>query len=410
MFRPWVKSKTASDSTLSAPRSTEYAAVEGLELVECVTETASGGVLANEETSLEHRPILGSLIERARAKEYDVLLVARLDRLSRDYPSLAILERRLQALGVAVVSASESNGDGWMAEFIRGQLAQIAQVERAIIKDRLAGGKVAAKKQGRNVHGRIPFGYRVEKGQRGILVPDVQLREGATGATVRDFEGPAVVVRRIFTDRAAGYSTVQIAKRLNADAAPSPSGKPWSPTAVWRVLGNEPTYRGVRNDVRGAHPGHPRAGLRGGCEEEHAARRWRSVSSSTPMDVTGWVEAWRRSWEERDAEAAAVLFTEDVEYRTHAFLEPNRGPDGVRAYREGVTATQRNVTVRMGLPVVDGERVTVEFWTTLLNDGVPTTIAGCLLLRFAPDRRCDRFREYWFLEPGLRTPHDGWGE
>jgi DNA invertase Pin-like site-specific DNA recombinase len=64
--------------------------------VDVVTETASGGVQNGAEFSWEHRPVLLELIERARAGEFEVLLVARLDRLSRDHATLVVLERRLQ--------------------------------------------------------------------------------------------------------------------------------------------------------------------------------------------------------------------------------------------------------------------------------------------------------------------------
>ena len=128
------------------------------------------------------------------------------------------------------------------------------------------------------------------------------------------------------------------------------------------------------------------------------------------MTVDEWVEAYRRAWVERDADAAAALFTEDSEYRTQPFLEPHRGQEGVRAYWERVTAAQEDVSVRMGRPFVDGNRVAVEFWTTMVNDGAPLSLAGCLLLRFAPDGRCERLREYWQADPSRRSPHVGWGE
>ena len=132
--------------------------------------------------------------------------------------------------------------------------------------------------------------------------------------------------------------------------------------------------------------------------------------SGRQLSVTEWVEAYRLAWEERDADAAAALFTEDSEYRTGPFFEPNQGADGVHAYWSDVTTTQADVSVRMGRPFVDGDRVTVEFWTEMTNDGAEITLAGCLLLRFAPDGRCVRLREYWGVEPGRRAPHEGWGE
>ena len=64
----------------------------------------------------------------------------------------------------------------------------------------------------------------------------------------------------------------------------------------------------------------------------------------------------------------------------------------------------------MGTPFVAGDLVAVEWWTTMVDDGVQITLPGCLLLRFAPDGRCRTLREYWNLEPGLHDPHPGWGE
>jgi uncharacterized protein (TIGR02246 family) len=128
------------------------------------------------------------------------------------------------------------------------------------------------------------------------------------------------------------------------------------------------------------------------------------------MTVDEWIQAYRRAWEERDADAAAALFTEDGEYRTHPFLDVNKGRDGVRSYWSEVTSTQANVGVRVGRPFRDGDRVAVEFWTTMENAGAEVTLAGCLLLRFDANGLCSALREYWFFEEGTRPPHRGWGE
>lgn len=48
------------------------------------------------------------------------------------------------------------------------------------------------------------------------------------------------MVRRIFTDRAAGITMREICRRLNADAIPSPTGKPtWGHSTICRLLRNE---------------------------------------------------------------------------------------------------------------------------------------------------------------------------
>src|SRR5213078_4427195 len=50
-----------------------YAAEHGYNLLEVVSEAASGGVRDGETLSYEHRPVLLSLRERAKAGDYDVL-------------------------------------------------------------------------------------------------------------------------------------------------------------------------------------------------------------------------------------------------------------------------------------------------------------------------------------------------
>jgi uncharacterized protein (TIGR02246 family) len=129
-------------------------------------------------------------------------------------------------------------------------------------------------------------------------------------------------------------------------------------------------------------------------------------------DVATWVEAYRRAWEERDPAAAAELFTDDCTYRSNIFEEPHRGRDGVAAYWSEVTATQRDVRVRMGRPLADGPRVAVEFWTTMENDGAEVTLPGCLLLAFDDSGRCRTLHEYYtFAEGRLEPPPEfGGGE
>jgi hypothetical protein len=129
------------------------------------------------------------------------------------------------------------------------------------------------------------------------------------------------------------------------------------------------------------------------------------------VTVQEWVDAYAQAWRDRDADAAASLFTDDSRYRDHPLQEGHRGADGVRAYWEQVTATQDHVDVRMGTPVEspDGRRAAVEFWVRMLSGGAEVTLIGILVLRFAEDGRCEELRETWLFEPGDHAPHEGWG-
>jgi hypothetical protein len=129
------------------------------------------------------------------------------------------------------------------------------------------------------------------------------------------------------------------------------------------------------------------------------------------VTVQEWVDAYAQAWRDRDADAAARLFTDDSSYREHPLQEPYRGAEGVRDYWANVTATQDRVDVRMGRPVesADGRRAAVEFWVQMLNGGAEVTLVGILFLRFAEDGRCADLRETWIFDPAHRPPHEGWG-
>jgi len=96
--------------------------------------------------------------------------------------------------------------------------------------------------------------------------------------------------------------------------------------------------------------------------------------------VRQWANAYARAWEHSDPEAVVALFTPNASYRSLIFSEPHLGTDGIRAYWERATATQGDVHVWMGDPLVDGERATLEWWTIMNEeDEGPITLPGCLL-------------------------------
>lgn len=128
------------------------------------------------------------------------------------------------------------------------------------------------------------------------------------------------------------------------------------------------------------------------------------------LTVDEWIDGYRRAWENRDADAAAALFTQDASYRETPYSEAAHGQDGVHAYWTRVTSTQDEVTLLTGTPVVQGDRAAVEWWVTMLNGGVEVTLAGEFLLRFDENGLCRELREYWHFSEGRLTPPDGWGE
>jgi len=127
------------------------------------------------------------------------------------------------------------------------------------------------------------------------------------------------------------------------------------------------------------------------------------------QQVDAWLDGYRRAWEQADTPAVLGLFTTDAGYRSHPLRPAHTGHNGIGAYWDRATADQRDVRVRLGDPIVDGDRVAVEWWTLMRAGGSPTTLVGCLLLTFAGDGRCRELRECWNVAEGLVDRPADWG-
>ena len=130
------------------------------------------------------------------------------------------------------------------------------------------------------------------------------------------------------------------------------------------------------------------------------------------MSLQEWVDGYARAWEEKDSDLVTSLFTEDCVYRDQPYGEPHIGRAGVRAYWDGVCASQENARVRMGTPVggADGRHGAAEFWVTMRNFGSEVTLAGILVMRFDSAGLCEELREAWHFTEGTIEPPAGWGE
>jgi site-specific DNA recombinase len=184
-------------------------------------------VVAHEEdratgTKLD-RPGLQAALQLARDGKVDLLLVYRVDRLSRKVRQLAQLAEELDRLGVALRSATEPFDTGAAAgRMMLQMLAVFAEFEHATIVDRVTAGIERRAKEGRWASGRVAFGYR--RDEQKLVVPD---------------ERQAPVVRRVFQlytrDR---LGTTSIARLLAEECAPAPACG-WQPAVVQLVLEND---------------------------------------------------------------------------------------------------------------------------------------------------------------------------
>ena len=165
------------------------------------------------------RPGLQALIEQARDGGFDLLLTESLDRLSRDQEDIAGLYKRLSAWQVEIVTLSE----GSINELHVGLKGTMNALFLKDLAAKSLRGQIGKAREGLAAGG-IPYAYEVVRkiGEDGELIRGHR----------RIVAEHADVVRRIFSEFAAGRSSRAIAKGLNVDGIPSPRGGQWNPSTI----------------------------------------------------------------------------------------------------------------------------------------------------------------------------------
>jgi DNA invertase Pin-like site-specific DNA recombinase len=101
----------------------------------------------------KERPGRESLLQAARRREIDVVMVWRLDRWGRSLPDLGVTLRELIDLGVGFVSLIEAlDLTTSTGRAMAGMLAVFAEFEREILRERVRAGIAQARQEGRR-HG-----------------------------------------------------------------------------------------------------------------------------------------------------------------------------------------------------------------------------------------------------------------
>jgi site-specific DNA recombinase len=177
------------------------------------------------------RPGLDTLRDAAEAGLFEEVWCLSPDRLARAYAYQVLVLDELTRFGVKVhfSDAPDLAADDPQAVLLTQVQGVIAEYEKAKIAERYRRGKLFRARAGEITTWKAPYGYRRIA------------RSEATGpAHLEIYEPEAVVVRRIFTERVGGTTIREICRQLNANALPSPTGRPtWGHSTVSRLLRNE---------------------------------------------------------------------------------------------------------------------------------------------------------------------------
>jgi len=196
------------------------------------------------------RPALQRLLADLTAGRVDIVVVYKIDRLTRSLADFAKIVEILDARSASFVSVTQQfNTTTSMGRLTLNVLLSFAQFEREVIGERIRDKIAASKKKGMWMGGVPPLGYRVQ--DRKLVIID----------------GEAELVRSIFR-RYAELGSVRLLKtELDAQGRKSKSwtsasgrrigGKPFSRGALYLMLRNR-TYRGEIVHQGQSHPGeHP---------------------------------------------------------------------------------------------------------------------------------------------------------
>src|SRR5437879_6547593 len=170
------------------------------------------------------RPGLQQLLADVKAGRVDIIVVYKIDRLTRSLADFAKIVEILDAKGASFVSVTQQfNTTTSMGRLTLNILLSFAQFEREVIGERIRDKIAASKKKGMWMGGVPPLGYRAQ--DRKLVIVD----------------GEAEIVRAIFR-RYAELGSVRLLKdELEARGIKS---KSWT-SAAGRLIGDKPFSRGA---------------------------------------------------------------------------------------------------------------------------------------------------------------------
>jgi site-specific DNA recombinase len=189
----------------------------------------SGGTL--------ERPALKRLLADIEDRRVDVVVVYKIDRLSRSLMDFAKLVEVFDRRAVTFVSVTQSfNTTTSMGRLTLNILLSFAQFEREVIGERIRDKFAASRARGMWMGGKVPLGYDVR--DRRLVVNEVEAR----------------TVRMIFERFLLVGSATTLAKDLAAEGVTTKRGKPFDKGDFYKLLNNR-VYVGDAVHKGTAYPG-----------------------------------------------------------------------------------------------------------------------------------------------------------
>jgi DNA invertase Pin-like site-specific DNA recombinase len=159
----------------------QFAVQRGFQIVQEYTDHGFSGTKAR-------RPALDQLMEDARRRKFDVLMVWSIDRLARSTKHLLQTLDELNGLGIQFLSQREAiDTEGPLGRAIVVIVSAMAELERCVIIERVRAGMRRAKLEGRRI-GRAPLNVNrvalLRDRERGLSLSQLAKAHGISKASV----------------------------------------------------------------------------------------------------------------------------------------------------------------------------------------------------------------------------------
>ena len=137
-----VSTLKGQDCEVQAHELREYCARRGWEIVAEFSDTGFSG-------AKDSRPALDKMLRSARRREFDVLLVWKLDRLSRSLRHLVNLLSEFESIGLALASLTDAiDFTTPQGKLMFALVSAFGEFERSLIRERILSGLALARAKG----------------------------------------------------------------------------------------------------------------------------------------------------------------------------------------------------------------------------------------------------------------------
>lgn len=198
----------------------EYAKREELLVVGEYIDRAISGTSANT------RPEFQRMINDSKKKQFDYVIVYKLDRFARNRYDSAVYKHKLKENGVKVLSATENISDNPEGIILEAVLEASAEYYSRELSQKVKRGIQESVAKGNFIGGYVPLGYKVI--DKKVFIN----------------EDKANIVRYIFEQYANGTPKKEIVKQLNDKGYTTNTGKPFTKNSFQVILKNK-KYIGI---------------------------------------------------------------------------------------------------------------------------------------------------------------------